>query len=251
MTGKMTGKVALVTGAGMGIGRAIALAFADEGASVVVVDMNHITAQETVELIKKKGGNGVAVKCDVSNAEEVKNMVETAVKEFGRLDYACNNAGMHLPGVESLVELKEDVWDRYIAVNLKGVMLGMKYEAQVMLKQGGGVIVNTASTSGLLADPTSYSYAASKHGVMGLTKCAALEFAKAGIRVNAVCPGSVETPMVASAPDEVKQAMLAWMPIGRFGKPEEIAAAVIWLCSDLAAFVTGAGIVLDGGATIV
>jgi NAD(P)-dependent dehydrogenase (short-subunit alcohol dehydrogenase family) len=252
MAGTMTGKVALVTGAGMGIGRAVALAFAHEGAGVVVADVNADAGKETVELVQKSGSEALFVLCDVSNGEDVKAMVEATVKKFGRLDYACNNAGIHnpMPAVP-LTELDEDMWERIIKVNLKGVMLSMKHEVPPMLKQGGGVIVNIASLAGILQEPgPSYAYTASKHGVIGLTRVAAAEYAKTGIRVNAICPACIETPMLAGAPDEVRQELLSMHPVGRFGKPEEIAAAVIWLCSDLSGFVTGTAIVLDGGGSV-
>jgi NAD(P)-dependent dehydrogenase (short-subunit alcohol dehydrogenase family) len=249
MTGTMTGKVALVTGAGLGIGRAIALAFANEGASVVVADVNVQAGKETVQLVEKAGSKALFLSCDVSKGEDVKAMVDATLGAFGRLDYACNNAGIHNPFPESLTELDEGLWDRIIEINLKGVMLCMKHEVKQMLKQGGGVITNIASLGGLTCEPGSYAYTASKHGVVGLTRGAAFEYAKAGIRINAICPAVVETPMVAAAPEEVRQMLLAAHPIGRFGKPEEIAAAVIWLCSDLSAFVTGSSVVLDGGAS--
>jgi NAD(P)-dependent dehydrogenase (short-subunit alcohol dehydrogenase family) len=251
MAGTMTGKVALVTGAGMGLGRAIALAFGDQGASVVVADVNASAGKETVQLVERAGSKALFVSCDVSKGEDDKAMIEATLASFGRLDYACNNAGIHNPLPEKLTELDETMWDRIIEVNLKGVMLCMKCEAPIMLKQGGGVIVNIASLAGLFCEPGSYAYSAAKHGVIGLTKAAAFEYAKTGIRVNAVCPGVIETPMVASAPEEVKQMLLALFPIGRFGKPEEVAAAVMYLCSDLAGFVTGTTIALDGGASTV
>jgi NAD(P)-dependent dehydrogenase (short-subunit alcohol dehydrogenase family) len=251
MAGTMTGKTALVTGAASGIGRAIALAFAHEGANVVVGDVNENGGKETVGLVEQGGAKGLFIECDVSKPEAVKGMVEKTVKEFGSLDYACNDAGIHNPLPEAFTELDENMWDAIIAVNLKGVMLCMKHEIPPMLKQGGGVIVNIASLGGLLAEPGSHAYTASKHGVMGLTKTVAFEYAKTGIRINAVCPAVIETPMFAMAPPEVRQALLAFHPIGRFGKPEEIAAAVMWLCSDLSAFVTGTGVVLDGGASAV
>jgi len=251
MAGTMTGRVALVTGAGMGIGRAVALAFANEGASVVVADTNANAGKETVELVEKAGSKAIFVLCDVSKGEDVKAMVETTVKQFGRLDFACNNAGIHNPLPEKLAELDENMWDRVIAVNLKGVMFCMKHEAPVMLKQAAGVIVNISSLAGLFCEPGSYAYTAAKHGVIGLTKAAAFEYAKTGVRVNAVCPGVIETPMLISSPEEVKQMLLAMFPMGRFGKPEEVAAAVIYFCSDLAGFVTGTTISLDGAATAV
>jgi NAD(P)-dependent dehydrogenase (short-subunit alcohol dehydrogenase family) len=251
MAGTMTGKTALVTGAASGIGRAIALAFAREGAGVVVTDINTNAGKETVELVGKTGGKAVFAQCDVTKGEEVKAMVESTVREFGRLDFACNDAGIHNPLPESLTEVDEDMWDKIIAVNLKGVMLCMKHEVPPMLKQGGGVIVNIASLGGLFAEPGSYAYTASKHGVMGLTKVAAFQYARDRIRISAVCPACIDTPMLASAPEEVRQYLKSLHPIGRFGKPEEVAAAVMWLCSDLSAFVTGTGVVLDGGASAI
>jgi NAD(P)-dependent dehydrogenase (short-subunit alcohol dehydrogenase family) len=251
MARTMMGKTALVTGAASGIGRATALAFADEGANVVVGDINENGGKETVHLVQQAGVKGLFVRCDVSKGEEVKDMVGRTVKEFGRLDFACNDAGIHQPLPEPLTDVDEDMWDKIIAVNLKGVMLCMKHEVQPMLKQGGGVIINIASLGGLFAEPGSYAYTASKHGVMGLTKVAAFQYARDGVRISAVCPAVIETPMVAMAPEEVKEYLKSLHPIGRFGKPEEVAAAVMWLCSDLSAFVTGTGVVLDGGASAV
>ncbi len=251
MAETMTGKTALVTGAASGIGRAVALAFAHEGSNVVVGDINENGGQETVRLIEQAGVKAVFIQCDVSKPEAVKGMIEKAVEAFGQLDFACNDAGIHNPLPESFTEVDEDMWDRIIEVNLKGVMLCMKHEIPPMLKQGGGVIVNIASLGGLLAEPGSYAYTASKHGVVGLTKTAAFEYAKMGIRINAVCPAVIQTPMVEMAPEEVKRSLLALHPIGRFGKPEEVAAAVMWLCSDSSAFVTGTSVVLDGGASAV
>jgi NAD(P)-dependent dehydrogenase (short-subunit alcohol dehydrogenase family) len=251
MAGTMTGKVALVTGAASGIGRAIAVAFANEGANVVVADIDEKAGKEAVSFVEGVGVKGLFVKCDVSKGEDVKNMIDAATREFGRLDFACNDAGIHNPLPESLTDVDEDMWDKIIAVNLKGVMLCMKHEVPPMMKQGSGVIVNIASLGGLFAEPGSYAYTASKHGVMGLTKVAAFQYARDGIRISAVCPAVIETPMLAMAPEEVKQYLKSLHPIGRFGKSEEVAAAVIWLCSDQSAFVTGAGIVLDGGASTV
>jgi NAD(P)-dependent dehydrogenase (short-subunit alcohol dehydrogenase family) len=248
MAGTMTGKVALVTGAGMGIGRATALAFAHEGANVVVADVNASAAKETVQLVEKAGGKALFVSCDVSKGEDVKAMIENTLSTFGRLDYVCNNAGIHGPVPEvPLPELDEDLWKRIMDVNLNGIMLCMKYEVPPMLKQGGGVIVNIASMSGITQEPGSYAYTASKHGVVGLTKVAAVAYAKVGIRVNSICPAIIETPMTASAPEEAMREVTASHPVGRIGKPEEVAAAVMWLCSDLAGFVTGTAVIMDGG----
>jgi len=190
------------------------------------------------------------VQCDVTKKEQVKAMVDVAARDLGRLNYACNNAGIVNPEPnEILHELDEAIWSKIMDVNLNGVMLCMKHEIPPMLEQGSGVIINIASLAGLECEPGGYAYTASKHGVVGLTKAAALNYAKVGIRVNAVCPAFVDTPMFAAAPEEFKQMAASWHPIGRVGKPEEIAAAVMWLCSDLSGFVTGSTIVLDGGAS--
>lgn len=244
----MTGKAALVTGAGMGIGRATALAFGEQGAGVVVADVNPDAGKETVQLLEKAGGKAMFVQCDVSKGEDVKAMIDVTLGAFGRLDYACNIAGIHEPAPPTpLTDLDESLWKRIMDVNLNGVMLCMKYEVSPMLKQGGGVIVNIASLGGITHDPGYYAYTASKHGVVGLTKVAAIAYAKEGIRVNSICPAVVETPMFASAPEEVRCEMASWHPIGRVGKPEEIAGAVMWLCSDQAGFVTGTAVIMDGG----
>jgi NAD(P)-dependent dehydrogenase (short-subunit alcohol dehydrogenase family) len=243
-----SGKVSLVTGAGSGIGRAIALAFAGEGLRVVVADIDEKGGQETVQKIQEGGGEAMFSPCDVSREDTVKATMETAVREWGRIDYACNNAGIHNAFPGPLVDVDQDQWDRILAVNLTGVFLCMKQEILQMVNQGGGVIVNIASAAGLVAEPGSPAYTAAKHGVMGLTKVAALDCIRDGIRINAVCPACVDTPMLASAPEEVRQYLRSLHPIGRFGKPEEVAAAVLYLCSDLAGFTTGTGLVLDGGA---
>lgn len=251
MAGTLMGRSALVTGAGSGIGRAIALAFANEGAQVVVADVDSAGGADTVEQVERAGSKAIFVKCDVAKTQDVEALVETAVTEFGRLDYACNNAGIHPPSPTLFADTDENMFDRVIEVNQKGVFLCMKYEIRQMLKQGGGVIVNTASLAGLLAEPMGAAYTASKHAVMGLTKAAANEYAKHGIRVNAVCPAVIETPMFASASEDTRKLLLSMHPIGRLGKPEEVAGAVMWLCSDLAGFVTGTGVVLDGGLSTV
>jgi NAD(P)-dependent dehydrogenase (short-subunit alcohol dehydrogenase family) len=248
----MTGKVALVTGAGMGIGRATALAFGNQGAGVVVADVDGSAGKETVQLVERAGGQALFVSCDVSKGEDVKAMIEATLGTFGRLDYACNNAGINGPQPEApLPELDEVLWKKIMDVNLNGVMLCMKYEVPVMLKQGVGVIVNMSSATGITQGPGCYAYTASKHAVIGLTKVAAVAYAKAGIRVNAVCPGFVETPMTGGIPQEVRQHATAAHPVGRFGKPEEVAGAVMWLCSDLAGFVTGTAVIVDGGFTAI
>jgi NAD(P)-dependent dehydrogenase (short-subunit alcohol dehydrogenase family) len=248
MAGQMEGKVALVTGAGSGIGRASALAFAREGAKVVVSDVVVEGGEETVRLIKQNGGDAIFVKADVSKAADVEALVNKTVEVYGRLDYAHNNAGIE-GTMASTTDCAEENWDRTIAVNLKGVWLCSKYEIPIMLKQGGGAIVNTASIAGLVGSAGLPAYVASKHGVVGLTRATALEYAKSGIRVNAVCPGAIRTPMIERIVAENPQLgaqMDTMHPIGRMGKPEEVAAAVVWLCSDAASFVTGHAMAVDG-----
>jgi NAD(P)-dependent dehydrogenase (short-subunit alcohol dehydrogenase family) len=249
MTGLVAGKVALVTGAGSGIGRATALTFAREGANVVVADVTVEGGEETVALIKKAGGEAIFVKTDVSKAAEVEALVQTTVATYGRLDCAHNNAGIAGKS-KTVVDDTEDNWDRILAINLKGVWWCMKYEITQMLKQGGGAIVNTASDAGLIGVRRGGAYVASKHGVVGLTKTAALEYAKAGIRVNCVCPGPIDTPMlqgIGGRNQPMIDRMLKSQPNGRLGKPEEIAEAVVWLCSEAASFVTGLPMPVDGG----
>jgi len=242
------GKVALVTGASGGIGRAGALAFAASGASVVVSDVNEAGGAETVALITAAGGNAVFQRCDVSNGADVKALVARAVSEYGRLDFALNNAGINNLGTN---EYDDDIWARSMGINLTGVMMCMREEAEVMMAQGSGAIVNTASINGLVGNGAQPGYTASKHGVVGLTRHGALRWAQAGIRVNCVCPGVIETPMTAplTANPDMKKILDGMTPMGRMGKAEEVAAAVMWLCSDQASFVTGHPLVVDGGAT--
>ncbi|MFM7028215.1 MAG: glucose 1-dehydrogenase [Chakrabartia sp.] len=241
------GKVALVTGASGGIGRASALAFAASGAQVVVSDVNVAGGEESVDLIRMAGGKAVFQKCDVSKADEVKALIQRATSEYGRLDYALNNAGINNMGAN---EYEDDVWARAVGINLTGVMMCMREEAEVMLAQGKGAIVNTASINGLVGNGAQPGYTATKHGVVGLTRHGALRWAKAGIRVNCVCPGVIETPMTAplTANPEMRKLLDSMTPMGRMGQAEEIAAAVLWLCSDAASFVTGHPLVVDGGA---
>ena len=249
MAGLTEGKVALVTGAGSGIGRATALVFAREGAKVVVSDIVVEGGEETVQQIKAAGGEAIFVKADVSQAADVEALITQTVERYGRLDCAFNNAGIE-GGVKPTIDCTEEEFARTIAVNLTGVWLCMKYEIQQMLSQGGGTIVNTASVAGLVGFPGLPDYVASKHGVLGLTKTAALEYAKSGIRVNAVCPGVIQTPMVergAQLSPGFDELAVSMEPVGRFGQPSEIGEAVVWLCSETASFVTGHPMTVDGG----
>jgi len=251
MAERLPGKVALVTGASSGIGRATALAFAREGAKVVVSDVAIEGGDETVRLIKAAGGDARFVRADMARHEEIEALIRAAVDTYGRLDCAHNNAGV--PGADAkTVEYPLADWERVIAVNLTGVWLCMKHEIAQMLTQGSGSIVNTASVAGLQGFARYSAYAASKHGVVGLTKSAALEYARAGIRVNAVCPGYIRTgmtqPMLDSRPG-LEERVSSIEPVGRIGRPQEIAEAVVWLCSDAASFVTGHAMPVDGGLT--
>ncbi len=245
----MNGKIALVTGAASGIGKATALAFAEHGAKVVVSDISKKEGEEVVHLIEKRGGHAIFVACDISKDAEVKNLLNRTLETYGRLDFAFNNAGIE--GIEAATpDCTEENWDRVIDTNLKGVWLSMRYEIPLMLKQGGGSIVNCASIAGLVGFSEIPAYTASKHGVIGLTQTAALEFAKSKIRVNAVCPGVIHTPMVdrlTHGDATAEKGLVAAEPMGRMGKPEEIAEAVLWLCSDKSSFVTGHPLVVDGG----
>jgi NAD(P)-dependent dehydrogenase (short-subunit alcohol dehydrogenase family) len=251
--GNFTGKVAFVTGAGSGIGRAAALAFAREGASVVAADVSEQGNQETVRLIVAQGGRAVAVRCDVTRAADVKAALDKTVEAFGRLDFAFNNAGVEPRKSVPTADYEEEEWDRIIDTNLRGVFLCMKHEIPLILKQGGGAIVNTSSGAGVIGIKGSPAYTAAKHGVIGLTRAAALDYAAQNIRVNAVCPGYIDTPMMGrftGGTPEGRAKVIAEEPVGRMGKPEEIATAVVWLCSDTAAFVVGHALVIDGGQTV-
>ena len=253
MPGTLENKTALVTGAGSGIGRATSLALAREGARVVVSDINAEGAEATLSIIKERGGEGVFVHADVSKAADVEALVTGVIQTYGRLDCAYNNAGIEGYMEGRLHEYPEDIWDRLIDINLKGVWLCLKYEIPRMLEQGGGAIVNTASAAGLVGSRRLAAYVASKHGVVGLTKAAALEYARDGIRVNAVCPGIIDTPMmdrlIAGRQDDYEATIPTRQPVGRLGTPEEIAEAVAWLCSDAASLVTGIAMSVDGGFT--
>lgn len=249
MHGRLEGKVALVTGSGSGIGRATAALFAREGARVIVSDVNVSGGEETVAAIRKQGGEARFIRCDVSKPAEVEALIRGTVKAFGRLDCAVNNAGISGTMVPT-GDYPEDAWDQIMAINLKGVWLCMKQEIQQMLKQGGGSIVNTASAAGLVGIQMAPAYVAAKHGVVGLTKTAALDYAKANIRINAVCPGVIRTPMVTVVTDDNPQVaamVTASEPVGRMGEPEEVAEALVWLCSGAASFITGVALPVDGG----
>ena len=254
----MQGRVALVTGAASGIGRVTAQVFAREGAKVVVsTDANVRGAEETVQLIKEAGGEAVFVQCDVSKAPEVEALINRAVELYGSLDYAYNNAGIGPDGkripVVPIVDTPEELWDRTIDINLKGVFLCMKYEIRQMLKQKYGAIVNCSSTGAFKAVPGFAAYDASKIGLFGLTKAAALECATSGIRVNVICPGPTWRTRLyenlTSAQPEMKEHLKEIIPMKRMAEPEEMAEAVIWLCSDAASFVTGHIMPVDGGMT--
>lgn len=243
-------KVAFVSGAAGGIGRATALAFAQEGANVVVADIDEQGNQETADMIEEHGGPALAVACDLRESEDVQAVLDEVIEEFGRLDFACNNAGVE-QGPEKTAELDEAEWDRIVDTDLRGVFLSMKYEIPLILEQGGA-IVNISSGAGVKGFPGA-AYAAAKHGVVGLTRSAALEYAETDLRINAVCPGIIDTSMmdrVTGDTEEGRQERIDEEPIGRMGEPEEIANAVVWLCSDAASFVLGHAMVVDGGQTV-
>jgi NAD(P)-dependent dehydrogenase (short-subunit alcohol dehydrogenase family) len=250
--GNFTGKVAFVTGAGTGIGRAAALAFARDGAHVVVADVSEQGSQETARMIEELGGRVLAVTCDVTRAEDVKAALDKTVETFGRLDFAFNNAGVEQK-MAPTAELEEAEWDRIVNTNLRGVFLCLKHEIPLMLKQGSGAIVNTSSGAGVKGFKGQAAYVAAKHGVVGLTRAAALDYASQNIRINAVCPGIINTPMMdrfTGGTPEGRQQVISQEPIGRMGQPEEIANAVLWLCSDAASFAVGHAMVVDCGQTV-
>jgi NAD(P)-dependent dehydrogenase (short-subunit alcohol dehydrogenase family) len=250
--GALEGKVALVTGAAGGIGRASAEIFAREGARVVVADIQDGGGEETVRLIKDAGGDATFVHTDVTRSDDVQNMVRAALERYGRLDCAHNNAGIAVGG-HPLAETPDQDWDRAIAVMLTAVFLCMKHEIPPMLRQGGGAIVNTSSGAGLVGYPGTPGYVAAKHGVLGLTKVAALDYGAQGIRVNAVCPGTVWSPMVDNAVNgdpKIEEYLKSLHPIGRIGESAEVAEAAVWLCTGAASFVLGHALSVDGGYVI-
>lgn len=251
MEKRFNGKVALVTGAASGIGRATAIAFAKEGAKVVVADILEDQGKDTIQQIYDEGGEAIFIHCDVGSTSDIKGMVKATIDSFGRLDQAFNNAGIE-GDQEPTVDCSEENWDKVLNVNLKSVWTCMKYEIPEMIKLGGGAIVNCSSIAGLVGFPGVPAYTASKHGVVGLTKTAALENAKENIRINAVCPGIIDTPMIeryTHGDKGIEAQLVAGEPVGRIGTAEEIAAAVVWLCSEDSSFVTGHAMPVDGGWT--
>ncbi|RZS95449.1 SDR family NAD(P)-dependent oxidoreductase [Cecembia calidifontis] len=239
-------KVAIITGGGSGIGKAISLLYSSEGAKIVVSDIDEKGGQETIAEIIAKGGEAIFVKADTSKPEDNKNVVEKAVEKFGRLDIAVNNAGIGGP-LAPTGEYPIDGWDKTIAINLSGVFYGMRYQIPAMLKSGGGSIVNVASILGKVGTPNSPAYVASKHGVIGLTETAALEYAQQNIRINSIGPGYIMTPLLKSLDDATMKALVGLHPLGRLGTSEEVAELALWLNSDKASFVTGAYYNVDGG----
>lgn len=247
----MKGNVAIITGAASGIGRATAELFAMHGAIVVLADKDLDGAKETLDQVKKSGEKGIAMEVDISSEEQIKNMVEETISRYGQLNYACNNAGIE--GEQGFTtDCSPNNWQRVLDTNLRGTWLCMKYEIPEMLKLNDGAIVNIASIAGLVGFVGIPAYVSSKHGINGLTKTAALEYAAKGIRVNSVCPGAIQTPMIdrfVGDETEERKALIAQHPMGRFGRPEEVAEAIVWLCSDKASFITGQTLAVDGGFT--
>ena len=252
INGSLDGKVAFVTGAASGIGRVTALAFAREGANVVVADIDQQGNQNTASMIEDRRGQALAVSCDVTSGEDVQAALTKTVERFGHLDYAFNNAGAEQQP-KPTADITEEEWDRIITINLRSVFLCLKYQIPLMLQHGGGAIVNTSSGAGIKVFGRGAAYAAAKHGVVGLTKDAALDYASSNIRINAICPGIIDTEMMdrfTGGTAEERDRVIAQEPIGRMGRPDEIAATVVWLCSNAASFVTGHAMVVDGGQTL-
>ncbi|MGO4250470.1 glucose 1-dehydrogenase [Paenarthrobacter sp. RAF54_2] len=248
-THDFTGKVAMVTGGGSGMGRSTAIAFAAAGARTVVVDLSEESARATADLILEQGGEAIAVRCDVTRSEDVKAALEETVATYGRLDAAFNNAGLE-HGLIATAEIPDAEFDRIVGVSLKGVFLSMKFQIPLMLASGGGAIVNNSSAAGLSGFKGQAAYSAAKHGMVGLTRSAALDYASENVRINAICPGIVDTPMmdrVTGGTSNGRAAVITMEPIGRMGRPEEIADTVLWLCSDAASFVVGHALSVDGG----
>jgi NAD(P)-dependent dehydrogenase (short-subunit alcohol dehydrogenase family) len=243
---RFTNKVALVTGAASGIGRATAIAFAAEGAHVAVLDRTEEALRETVAAVEQAGGKVLVIACDVAQPDQVEAAVSRTIDTFGRLDIAFNNAGVENKAAR-VADIELEEWDRILDINLRGTFVCMKHELAQMVRQGSGVIVNTSSGAGIRGVAGGASYAASKHAIIGLTKSAALDYAKSNIRVNAILPGNIETPMMDRFTGGDIQKAIDLEPVGRLGKPEEIADAVLWMSADLGAFVTGAAISVDGG----
>jgi NAD(P)-dependent dehydrogenase (short-subunit alcohol dehydrogenase family) len=248
MTKLFEGKVAVITGGSSGIGRATAIAFAAEGARVAIGARRAAESEETIRLIQAQGGDAIFVPTDVARADQVQKLMDTAMHRWQRLDLAFNNAGIAGTPFVPLPDYSEQVWDDVIDINLKGVFLSMKYEIPHMLKSGGGAIVNMSSVAGLIGGPIGVAYYASKHGVIGATKAAAMEYAKRGIRINAVCPAVIRTPMSEGVFDtDAEASLLAVHPMGRFGTTEEVADAVVFLCSSKASYITGHALAVDSG----